>query len=145
MSDHDQRFKSLLKEFFAEFFRLFFATWAERFDFTQIEWWDKEVFAEPPQGKRRLLDLVAKLATRQVVLGQGTGQKDSWIALVHVEIEQADAIAPLRPRMFRYYKHLRESHSLPVLPIGLYLRSRSRGRGHRCLRGALLGSTACAL
>jgi hypothetical protein len=129
MSDHDQRFKSLLKEFFAEFFRLFFATWAVHFDFAQIEWWDKEVFPEAPQGKRRLLDLVAKLATRQVVKAQGADQKDSWIALVHVEIEHADTVAPLRPRMFRYYDHLRERHGLPVLPIGLYLRVGLEGVG----------------
>ncbi|HVA48335.1 MAG TPA: hypothetical protein VNH11_18355 [Pirellulales bacterium] len=30
---HDPRFKKLLKEFFAEFFWLFFPTWAARFDF----------------------------------------------------------------------------------------------------------------
>lgn len=29
---HDERFKKLLKEFFAEFFWLFFPEWAERFD-----------------------------------------------------------------------------------------------------------------
>ena len=32
MCDHDQRFKTLLKEFFADFLRLFFAPWAERLD-----------------------------------------------------------------------------------------------------------------
>ena len=35
----------------------------------------------------------------------------------------------LRPRMFRYYKHLRRAHSLPVLPIGLYLRVGLEGVG----------------
>src|SRR5437773_2699861 len=30
--DHDQRFKLLLQEFFAEFLRLFFAAWAAFFD-----------------------------------------------------------------------------------------------------------------
>src|SRR5437016_14186823 len=89
MADHDQRFKTLLREFFADFFYLFFAAWADRFDFSQIEWLDKEVFPEPPQGKRRFLDLVAKIATRQVVPGQRPGQQDSWIALIHVEIEHA--------------------------------------------------------
>ncbi len=122
MSDHDQRFKTLLREFFAEFFLLFFAAWAERFNFTQIEWLDKEVFPEPPQGKRRFLDLVAKIATRQGVAGQRPGQQDSWIALIHVEIEHADTVAPLRPRVHHYYQHLRERHGLPVLPIGVYLR-----------------------
>ena len=34
MADHDQRFKSLLKAFFAEFFQVFFPAWADRFDFS---------------------------------------------------------------------------------------------------------------
>src|SRR5438132_13538987 len=97
MSDHDQRFKGLLREFFADFFRLFFAAWAERLDFTRVEWLDKEVFPEPPQGKRRFLDLVAKIATRQVVPSQRPGQNDSWIALIHIDIEHADTVAPFRP------------------------------------------------
>jgi hypothetical protein len=129
MSDHDQRFKTVLQTFFAEFFRLFFPPWAERFDFSQIEWLDKEVFPEPPQGKRRFLDLVAKVATRQVVPGQRPGQKDSWIALIHVEIEREEAVASLRPRVFHYYQHLRDRHGLPVLPIGLYLRVGLEGIG----------------
>jgi hypothetical protein len=129
MSDHDQRFKTVLRVFFPEFFRLFFATWAERFDFTQIEWLDKEMFPEPPQGTRRFLDVVAKVATRQVVPSQRPGQKDNWIALIHVEIEHDDTVARLRPRMLHYYQHLRERHGLPVLPIGLYLRVGLEGVG----------------
>ena len=120
--DHDQRFKVLLQEFFAEFFQLFFPDWAVRFDFTRTEWLDKEVFTDPPQGDRRYLDLVARLPTRQAVLLPRGEPAESWIALVHVEIESADTVAPLRRRMFEYYAHLRQSHDLPVLPIGLYLR-----------------------
>jgi hypothetical protein len=37
MSDHDQRFKTMLREFFPEFFDLFFESWAQSLDFTQIE------------------------------------------------------------------------------------------------------------
>jgi hypothetical protein len=129
MSDHDQRFKVVLQAFFAEFFRLFFPAWAERFDFSQIEWLDKELFPEPSQGKRRFLDLVAKVSTRQVAPGQRPGEKDSWIALIHVEIEHEEAVAPLRPRVFHYYQHLRERHGLPVLPVGLYLRVGLEGVG----------------
>ncbi len=44
------------------------------------------------------------------------------MALVHVEIEAADKVAPLRRRLFHYYEPLRRRHDLPVLPIGLYLR-----------------------
>jgi hypothetical protein len=58
--DHDQRFKSLIREFFAEFLRLFFAVWAARFDFNAIEWLDKEMLPNPPEGSRHVLDLFFK-------------------------------------------------------------------------------------
>jgi hypothetical protein len=50
MSDHDHRFKTLLQEFFADFLRLFFAPWAERLHCSMVEWLDKEVFPDPPEG-----------------------------------------------------------------------------------------------
>ena len=65
--DHDQRFKLLIQEFFGDFLDLFFHQWAERLDTSQVEWLDKEVFLDPPQGEKGVLDLVAKLPTRQVV------------------------------------------------------------------------------
>jgi hypothetical protein len=129
MSDHDQRFKALLREFFGDFLRLFFAPWAERLDCDRVEWLDKEVFPDPPEGARHVLDLVARLPTRQAVPGSHSGEPESWLALVHVEIESPDKVAPLRPRMFYYYVHLRERHGLPVLPIGLYLRVGLEGTG----------------
>jgi hypothetical protein len=121
MHDHDQRFKTLIREFFAEFLQLFFAQWAARLDCSQIEWLNKEVFPDPPDGARSVLDLVAKLPARQKIHEGGAGP-ESWLALVHIEIESPDTVAPLRPRMFRYYVHLRDRYQLPVLPIGLYLK-----------------------
>ena len=129
MADHDQRFKSLLREFFPDFLRLFFADWAGRFDFSEVRWLDKEVFADPPQGERRVLDLVAELKLRQPVPGQREGEEDRWLALVHVEIESRDAVELLRSRMHDYYEQLRRRHRLPVLPIGLYLRVGLEGVG----------------
>jgi hypothetical protein len=129
MSDHDQRFKTLLQEFFADFLRLFFAAWVARLDCNKVEWLDKEVFPDPPEGARHVLDLVARLPTRQAVPGQRSGEPDRWLALVHVEIESPDKVAPLRPRMFRSYVHLRAKYGLPVLPIGLYLRVGLEGIG----------------
>ena len=64
--DHDQRLKVLLKEFFEAFFLCFFPAWAERFEFAEIDWLDKELFLAPPQGDKRLLDLVARLRLRPV-------------------------------------------------------------------------------
>jgi hypothetical protein len=120
--DHDQRFKTLIQEFFADFLRLFFALWAARLDCTAVEWLEQEVFPDPPEGPRHLLDLVAKLPTRQAVPGPRPGQPEHWLALVHIEIESPDKATPVRPSMFRSYVSLRAKHGLPVLPIVLFLR-----------------------
>lgn len=126
---HDPRFKRLLQEFFAEFFWLFFPDWAERFDFDSVEWLDKELVSDSLEGESRYVDVVAKLATRQPLPGPDGRSADSWLAVIHVEIEAADKVASLRQRMFYYYEPLRRRHGLPVLPIGLYLRVGLEGIG----------------
>jgi hypothetical protein len=115
MAEHDQRFKVLLKEFFAEFLLLFFPQWAARFDLDHIEWLDKELFTDPPQGESLVVDLVAKLRLR-------AGEAGEVLALIHVEIESRDSVEALRRRMFEYYQPLRKEHNCPVLPIAVYLR-----------------------
>jgi hypothetical protein len=129
MQDHDQRFKVLIREFFGDFLRLFFAEWAERFDCDAVEWLEKEVFPDPPEGSRHRLDLVAKLPTRQGVPGQAPGEPENWLALVHVEIESPDKLTLFRGRMFYYHAHLRAKYWLPVLPIGLFLSVGLQGIG----------------
>ncbi len=129
MADHDQLFKTLLQEFFAEFIHLFFAGWADRFDFGAVEFLQGEMFTDLPQGERRTLDLVARLPVRQEIAAARPGEETSWIALVQVEVESADRAAGLRPRMLDYYWLLRHRHRLPVLPIGLYLRVGLNGVG----------------
>lgn len=119
---HDPRFKRLLQEFFAEFFWLFFPNLAERFDFDSVEWLDKELVSDALEGESRYVDIVAKLATRQPLPGPDGRSADSWLAVIHVEIESADKVASLRQRMFYYYEPLRRRYGMPVLPIGLYLR-----------------------
>jgi hypothetical protein len=129
MSDHDQRFKTLIQEFFGDFLSLFFAAWAERLDCSAVEWLNQEVFPDPPEGTRRALDLVGKLPTRQAVPGQRPSEPTRWLALVHIEIEAPDKVAPLRPRMFHSYVNLRDKHGLPVLAIGLFLQVGLNGIG----------------
>jgi hypothetical protein len=129
MADHDQRFKNLLRAFFREFLLLFFPEWAARFDWSEVEWLDQEVFLDPPQGERRYLDLLAKLRTLEPVTGQRAGEADAELALIHVEIESADTVQPFRSRMYEYYEQARKRHNLPVLPIGLYLRVGLQGIG----------------
>ena len=118
-----------MQEFFAEFFWLFFPNWAARFDFRSVEWLDKEIISDALEGESRFVDLVAKLATLEPVPGPDGRSLESWLALVHVEIEAADKVAPLRQRMFHYYEPLRRRHGLPVLPIGVYLRVGLEGIG----------------
>jgi hypothetical protein len=121
--DHDQRFKALIREFFADFLRLFFADWAARFNLSAIEWLDTEILPNPPEGSRHRLDLVAQLQTLEPI------QPDHWIALVHIEIESPDRITLLKPRLPSYYLHLSERYGLPVLPIVLYLQVAMDGIG----------------
>jgi hypothetical protein len=118
---HDQRFKALIREFLSEFIRLFFPEWYGRFDFDKIEWLDKEIFLDPPRGETRNLDLVAKVAVRQVIEGQRSGEADSWVILIHIEVEADDRLTRLRPRMHDYYKGLRDRYHLPVWSLALYL------------------------
>ena len=105
---------------------LLFAAWAERLDSAlPVEWLDKEVFPDPPDGPRLVMDIVAKLPTLPKGGCRLEGQDIPWsmvLALVHIEIESPDKVTQLRPRMFRSYVYLREKYGLPVLPIGLYLR-----------------------
>src|SRR5437762_6917427 len=120
-SDHDQRLKVLLKEFFEAFFLCFFPAWAERFEFLDIDWLDKELFLAPPQGEKRQLDLVARLNLRP---GAPPPRPDvtDLVALVHVELESRASTPAFRPRMFEHYVQLRRDTGLPVLPIALFLR-----------------------
>ena len=119
--NHDQRFKTLIQEFFDDFMRLFFARWAERLDCSSPEWLTQEAFPDPPEGPRRVMDLVARLPAREPIPG-ARPTDDAWLALVHNEIESPDKAAPLRSRMHRYHSALRDRYGLPVLPIGVFLR-----------------------
>ncbi len=126
--DHDQRLKVLLKEFFEAFIRCFFSQWADRFDFVNIDWLDKELFLAPPQGEKRQLDLVAKLRLKPDAPPVRAGVAD-LVALVHVEVESRESTVVFRPRMFDYYVQLRRDTGLPVFPIALFLRVGLEGSG----------------
>jgi hypothetical protein len=148
MDDHDQRFKSLLMAFFAEFFQVFFPAWADRFDFARVDWLEQEVFPDPPRGERRSLDLVARLPLRPGVPppAPAPGEPaESWLTLIHIEIESQDSVAPLRSRMHAYYEQLRRRHGLPVLPIALVGRGvdgLDAGAAHAASGGACRGVAA---
>lgn len=119
--DHDQRFKALIRTFFADFLELFFENWAKRFDLSVIEWLDSELLHDPPDGERHVLDLVAKLRALEPIAGNATGDPLSWIALVHIEVESPDRTTAIKPRLPSYAIHLGDRYELPVLPIVIYL------------------------
>ena len=128
MDDHDQRFKQLLELCLREFFDLFFPRWVMRFDWSRIEWLKQEAFTDPPQGQRRLLDLVAKVPLFDP--WRATMRSAEFcVILIHIEIESGDSVAAFHPRMFDYYSWLRSKHQIPVLPIGLFLRVGLDGTG----------------
>ena len=78
MVDHDQRFKSLLKAFFAEFFQVFFPAWAERFDFSRLEWLEQEIFSLK-QPNNQILSQIMEL-------------KRSVLRLRRISVKQMDVI-----------------------------------------------------
>ena len=125
--DHDQRFKTLIRTFFADFLRLFFAAWAARFDLEHVKWLDKEMLPNPPEGSRHHLDMVAELHAKQPV-GED-GKAENTLALIHIEIEAPDRTTELKPRLPSYYVHLRDRYQLPVLPIVIYLKVKIDGIG----------------
>ncbi len=119
--DHDQRFKALIREFFADFLLLFFEDWARRFDLSEIVWLDTELLPDPPDGGRHLLDLVARLRALEPV-GDASGEDPAaWLALVHIEVESPDRTTSIKPRLPAYALHLGDRYGLPVLPIVIYL------------------------
>jgi hypothetical protein len=126
--DHDQRFKTLLREFFKEFFQLFFAEWAVRFDFSTIEWLETESLPNPPEGSRHQMDLVARLRTTERLSDLQPAEPE-LLTLIHIEIESGDSTGRIKPRLPVYYMHLRQKYDLPVLPIVLYLKVGLEGIG----------------
>ncbi len=128
MADHDQRFKTLIQTFFAEFLALFLPQWAARFDLSTIEWQMQEGFLDPPEGVRQVMDLIARIKVYQPVQPNPQAPLSSLV-LLHIEVESPEGVATFRGRMFDYYPVLRQRWNLPVLPIALYLRVGLDGLG----------------
>ncbi len=127
--EHDQRFKTLLRTFFADFLRLFFAEWAARFDLSRIEWLDKEVMGGSPESPLHVTDLLARLHASHPVDGRHAGGEKSLLVLVHFEIDSNDSTTRIHEKMPEYYWQLRATYGLPVLPIVLFLRMSLDGVG----------------
>jgi len=126
--DHDQFFKRLMHLFLREFFELFFEAWLDRFDFARVEWLEQEVFPDPPRGEKRVVDLLAKIAT---VPGDPPREHEPQgsMLLIHIEVESSDSLRDFRERMYEYHHDVRKKYKMDVLPIGIFLSVGLDGRG----------------
>lgn len=114
--DHDQRFKLLIETFLRSFCMLFFE-WANRINWDfPVEWLRTEVFLNPPQGKRRYLDMVAKVKLHDPIPYDNVTDSPSAMVLLHIEIESGDSAAAIARRMYEYSRAL-EHHGLPIIPV----------------------------
>lgn len=127
--NHDQRFKNLIREFFAEFFQLFFADWLDLLDLSEIAWLEQEISPEPA-GTRNVLDLVARVRCRRPLPDWHDGEEISeCLLVVLIEIESADSTTSIRARLPGYAWTLRSKLGLPVLPVVLFLKVGLNGIG----------------
>lgn len=126
MKEHDQRFKTLLREFFLAFLVLFFPARAARLDLSSVRWHDTEFIPDPPHGELLTVDLLAEVRCRT---GPGEKASPDAVRLFHLEVESRDAVAQFRPRMYGYYNPIRSRHRKPLIPIAVYLRVGLRGVG----------------
>ncbi len=125
----DQLFKELPHSFFREFLELFFPELAARLEFSRVQFLDKELFTDFPEGSRREPDLVAQVTTLD-------GEPE--LILVHVEV-QAQHDRHFAYRMFEYYALLRLRYKLPVFPVVLYLRPGTGGLAEHIYTESLFG------
>jgi hypothetical protein len=110
--DHDQRFKVLLETFFSDFVQIVAPNHAARLSLERTEFLKQEVYTDVPQGEKRYLDLVAKVPDLN---------NQEELVLVHVEVE-GQFRSGFSSRIWRYYLQLQLRHSLPILPIVVFLK-----------------------
>jgi hypothetical protein len=108
---HDQLAKTLIASFFDEFICLTAPDSAHRLRLGDVSFLDKELFTDWPTGRRRELDLLARVPV----------EGSSTVLLIHVEIE-ARARGGIDQRLWGYYMQVRQRHKLLVIPILVNLR-----------------------
>lgn len=123
---HDERFKVLLREFLREFFELFFPDLVGQLDFANAVWLQQELIADPPTLEKRAIDLLVEIPLLPTA---GGTEAPPQVVYIHIEVESADSVEPLRRRMYDYFNHLTHVRGLNVLPIAVYLRVGLEGRG----------------
>ncbi len=157
--DHDQLFKAVLTAQFAPFLALFFPQEAAQLDLAHVHFVDKQLFADPPSGVAREVDLLAEVPLRPPTAADIAGRvatldapepteaaavagADAGRALVAIHIEvQAQRDPSFVWRELEYYALLRRVRSLPIIPIALFPlvdvlgHQQGQGRGRRPVEG----------
>lgn len=108
--DHDQIFKTLFKSFFQEFMELFLPEQAAVIDFSNIEFFEQELFTDVAGGRRKQLDLVVRVGLRR-------GGEE--YVLVHTEF-QAKKDPELPQRMYEYFSQLFLRHKKTIVPVVVF-------------------------
>ena len=109
--DHDQICKQLAEAFFREFMELFCPAEAAQIDFRSVEFLREEFFTDVRRGRRKRLDLVAKVRLKR------GGER---FILVHFEFEASRKDQNFPQRMFEYFCQLFLRHGLPIVPIAVF-------------------------
>jgi hypothetical protein len=125
---HDPFFKTLLRVFFSDFLSLAAPEVAAHLNATGAAFLDKEFFTDGPKGRRREVDLLARVHRRG---SRGT-------LLVHVEIE-ARARAGIGRRLRAYSAQIQTRHGGAVLSMVLNLRAGKPGPRIETLEDELTG------
>ena len=113
MTDHDQLFKNLFQEFFADLLRIVAPELAAKLRAEEPTFLESELFTSFPEGRHRYLDLVARVETRQA---------EPPMVLVHVEVEARARRKSIGRRLLDYYMQLWLEHHQPIVPIVVYLK-----------------------
>ncbi|WP_249869054.1 Rpn family recombination-promoting nuclease/putative transposase [Oceanobacillus saliphilus] len=106
---HDQLFKELINNFFAEFLEAFFPEVHRNVDFTAINPVSEEVYTDVLKGTARRLDIVIETKLK----GEDT------IIITHVE-PQSYFEKKFHERMYHYFSLLYNKYRKPILPIAVF-------------------------
>ena len=117
MTDHDQFFKHLLREFFGDLVQIVAPDLAPHLRLSDPTFLESELFTDFPEGARRSVDLVARVESVD-------GEPE--VVLVHVEVER-QARRAIAHRLLDYSLQLWLRDHVPVVPIVLYLRGGEPG------------------
>lgn len=136
MPSPDPRFRHLIQDFFAEFLELFFPEWAERLEFSSIEWMNPDQLPRSTSESTQPFDLVAKLPFRALrndsfvpdESSPGTkGPNSECFVVLYFEFPGNGT--PSETRMPTYHLQLHQQTGLPVLPIVIFGNAKSDGIG----------------